>query len=192
MLPLLGSSCQTATEVSEVKELIYGPIPMVYELPEVSGIIFYAAPDGDPAAEGSILEAPTTIESAISRVSTGDALVMRGGTYRTGNLTFNQGITIQPYKDEQPVLKGTLVATEWQQDADSIWFTAWNDLFPAGPEDWWRRESNEKYTPMHRFNNDGVFINGQYLQSVGSKYELDEGTYFVDYEANEIYIGANP
>ena len=116
MLPLFGNSCQTAPEASEVKEQVYGPIPMVYELPEVSGAIYYVAPDGDPAAEGSTLEAPTTIEAAISRVSTGDALVLRGGTYRTGNLTFNQGITIQPYQDEQPVLKGTLVAENWEQN----------------------------------------------------------------------------
>ena len=192
MLPLLGSSCQTATEVSEVKELVYGPIPMVYELPEVSGTIFYAAPDGDPAAEGSILEAPTTIESAISRVSTGDAIVLRGGTYRTGDLTFNQGITIQPYRDEQPVLKGTLVAENWEQDEAGVWFTRWTTLFPGQPEAWWVPERNLEFTPLHRFNNDGIFINGAYLQSVGSIAELTPETYFVDYDAERIYLGSDP
>src|SRR5690606_17893036 len=102
---------------------------------------------------GTKLENPTTIETALASAVTGDAVVMRGGTYRTGNLTFNQGITIQPYLDEQPVLKGTLVASEWQQNADSIWFTTWSSLFPGGPEDWWVRERNEQFTPMHRFNN---------------------------------------
>ena len=41
----------------------------------------------------------------------GDALVMRGGPYRTGGLRLNQGTTLQPYADERPVLKGTRVAT---------------------------------------------------------------------------------
>jgi parallel beta-helix repeat protein len=184
-------SCQEAPPVQE-DDIVYGPVQQSYELPENAGTIYYVAPDAQAESAGLSLDHPTTIETALTSAITGDAVIMRGGTYRTGNLTFNQGITIQPYKDEQPVLKGTLVATEWQQVADSIWFTAWNNLFPAGPEDWWVRERNEQFTPMHRFNNDGVFINGQYLQSVGSKNELDEGTFFVDYEANEIYIGANP
>lgn len=192
ILPFLGTSCQTSADLSEVKELVYGPIPMVYELPEVSGTIYYAAPDGDAAAEGTSLDSPTTIESAIARVSTGDAIVLRGGTYRTGDLTFNQGITIQPYQDEQPVLKGTLVAENWEQDADGVWFTQWATLFPGQPEPWWRPERNLEFTPLHRFNNDGIFINGAFLQSVGSVDELTEDTYFVDYDAGRVYLGTNP
>ena len=60
---------------------------------------------------------PTTLETAIAKVVTGDAIILRGGTYRTGGLRFNQGITMQPYADERPVLKGTRVATEWQGPA---------------------------------------------------------------------------
>jgi hypothetical protein len=33
-------------------------------------------------------------------------------------------------------------------------------------------ERNLEFTPLHRFNNDGIFINGAYLQSVGSIAEL--------------------
>ena len=117
---------------------------------------------------------------------------MRGGIYRTGNLTFNQGIIIQPYLDEKPVLNGTLVADSWTKVADSLWVTDWKHLFPAGPEDWWNRERNEQFTPLHRFNNDAVFIDGQYLQSTGSIQEVSEGSCFVDYDKNKIYIGTNP
>src|SRR5688572_28068201 len=92
----------------------YGPIPQTYEVP-TSGTVYYVAPDGDANAPGTSLSRPTTIESAIARVVTGDAIVLRGGTYRTGSLQLNQGITIQPYRDEKPVLKGTKVATEWQE-----------------------------------------------------------------------------
>lgn len=185
-----NSSNQSAN--TDTEKVHYGPVDKQYNLPDVKGSVYFVAPDGDPDSDGLSTDEPTTIEAAISQVVSGDAIVMRGGTYRTGNLTFNQGITIQPYQDEKPVLKGTRVADDWQQAGEDLWYTPWEHLFPAGPEDWWRREREEKYTPMHRFNNDGVFIDGDYLQSAGSKEEVDAGTYFVDYEANEIYIGTDP
>ncbi|TCO09589.1 right-handed parallel beta-helix repeat-containing protein [Natronoflexus pectinivorans] len=179
-------------EVKETKQIHYGPIDTVYELPDVSGTIYFVSPDGNPESEGTTLENPTAIEVAISKVVSGDAIVLRGGTYRTGDLVFNQAITIQAYMDERPVLNGTLIANDWQQDGELLWATDWDYLFPAGPEDWWRREIFEETTPLHRFNNDGVFVDGQFLQSAGSKEEVTAETYYVDYENKKIYIGLNP
>ena len=87
----------------------YGPMQLKYDLPETSGRIYYAAPDGKAENPGQTLEQPTTLAAAIEKVETGDAIVLRGGTYRTGGLLLNQGITIQPYQDEHPVVKGTMV-----------------------------------------------------------------------------------
>lgn len=70
----------------------YGPVRQNYELPNTSGKIYYVSPDGSASASGEEFSQPTTIESAIERVRTGDAVVMRGGIYRTGNLILNQGI----------------------------------------------------------------------------------------------------
>ncbi|HSV88678.1 MAG TPA: right-handed parallel beta-helix repeat-containing protein [Bacteroidales bacterium] len=186
-------SC-TPAPVEEIMrhEWHYGPVEMVYEVPQISGTVFFVATDGDPQADGLSIENPTTIETAVKRVVTGDAIVMRGGVYRTGNLTFNQGIIIQPYLDEKPVLNGSKVASEWNKVNDSLWYTNWDYLFPAGTEPWWRREREERFTPMHRFNNDGVFIDGQYLQSAGNTNEVNPGTFFVDYGEGKIYIGLNP
>lgn len=184
-------SCGTAPE-AEQGQIHYGPVDMVYDEPGVPGTIYYVAPDGDTASDGLVANIPTSVENAISIAEGGDAIVMRGGTYRTGNLKFNQGITIQAYRDENPVLNGTLIAEQWSQVEDSLWATNWDYLFPAGTEDWWNRERNEEHTPMHRFNNDAVFVDGQYLQSVGNTEEVDEGTFFVNYDENKIYIGTNP
>ena len=74
----------------------YGPQPQTYEVPKDAAHVYYVAPDGSAAAPGATLEAPTTLASAIAKAVTGDALILRGGTYRTGNLVLNQGITIQP------------------------------------------------------------------------------------------------
>ncbi len=169
----------------------YGPIPQTYEVP-AAGTVYYVMPDGNADAPGTALERPTTIESAIARVVTGDTIVLRGGTYRTGSLQLNQGITIQPYRDEKPVLKGTKVATEWQALRDGVWRTKWTTLFPAKPLGWWRREREGMRTALHRFNNDMVFIDGKLLKSVGWEGELDESSYYIDYDNGYVYVGVDP
>jgi hypothetical protein len=169
----------------------YGPARQTYDIPKAAHV-YYVAPDGKADASGTSLDAPTTLETAISRVVTGDAIVLRGGTYRTGGLRLNQGITMQPYKDEQPVLKGTRVATRWRSLRDNVWRTSWKTLFPAAPLGWWRREREGMRTPMHRFNNDMVFIDGRMLKSAGWEGELDPNSYFIDYEKGHVFIGVNP
>ena len=170
----------------------YGPIRQKYDIPKVSGKIFYVAPDGKADNSGESLRQPTTIEKAIEMVTTGDAIVLRGGIYRTGNLTLNQGITMQPYADEQPVLKGTFVASEWKALGNGLWKTSWSRLFPAKPDTWWSRDRFGKDTPLHRFNNDMVFADGKFLQAVGREGDVDENSFYIDYDAGHVYIGIDP
>ncbi len=170
----------------------YGPVSQVYEVPQTDGTIYYVAPDGDANAAGKSLDKPTTLESAIKKVVTGDVIILRGGTYRTGNLTLNQGITMQPYKGEHPVLKGSFVAEAWTDLKNGLWVTSWEHLFPMKPDSWWRRQLRGVETPLHRFNNDMVFIDGVFLQSAGWQGEVDEFSYYIDYENKEVYIGKDP
>ena len=170
----------------------YGPIHQTYPVPTGPGKVYFVAPDGDSAQSGGRLGTPTTLDAAIARVRTGDAIIMRGGTYRIGNLVLNQGITIQPYADEQPVLKGTYVATEWQNLGNGLWVTKWSHLFPSKPDAWWQRDREGKKTPLYRFNNDMVFVDGKFLQAVGWEGEVDENSYYIDYESGMVYIGTDP
>jgi len=55
------------------------PINKAYELPDVSGEIYYVAPDGKAGADGKNKNQPASIETAISKAVTGDAIIMRGG-----------------------------------------------------------------------------------------------------------------
>jgi len=170
----------------------YGPIQQTYQLPKVTGKIYYVAVDGQADQSGGSPAKPTSLEAAIERVRTGDAIVMRGGTYRTGNLLLNQGITIQPYADEQPVLKGTFVATEWKNLGNGLWKTPWTRLFPSKPDNWWSRDRFGKETPLYIFNNDMVFVDGRFLKSVGREGDVDENSYYIDYDAKQVYIGVDP
>ncbi len=170
----------------------YGPIAQSYEIPKTTGKIFYVSPVGKKDQSGNNLENPTSIEAAIVQAGTGDVIVLRGGTYRTGNLVFNQGITIQPYLNEQPILKGTYIASLWKNLGNGLWITKWERLFPTKPADWWQRNREGKKTPLHRFNNDMVFVNGKFLQSAGWEGEVTEDTYYIDYESGSVYIGIDP
>ena len=170
----------------------YGPLPQTYEIPTDAHVVYYVAPDGKSDAPGTSLDTPTTIESAIAQVVTGDAIILRGGIYRTGDLILNQGVTMQPYKDEKPVLKGTLVADNWEKLANGLWRTKWDHLFPSEAQDWWRRYREGKNTPPYKFNNDMVFIDGEFLQAKGWEGELDEKSYTIDYKNGYVYIAADP
>jgi hypothetical protein len=170
----------------------YGPLRQTYEAPKQAAHVYYVAPDGQADATGTTLAQPTTLEAAVARVVTDDAIVLRGGVYRIGGLRLNQGVTMQPYADERPVLKGTQMASEWQALRGNVWRTSWKRLFPAGPLGWWLRERQGMFTPMHRFNNDMVFVDGESLQSAGWEGELDEHSFFIDYDAGYVYIGVDP
>ncbi|HEY7771776.1 MAG TPA: right-handed parallel beta-helix repeat-containing protein [Marinagarivorans sp.] len=169
----------------------YGPQAKTYALPDANNL-YFVSPSGDASASGRELGKPTTLTSAFERVSSGDAIVLRGGLYRTGDLLLNQGITLIPYKDEKPILTGAKVASDWEKVSDSVWRTQWTSLFPSEPMFWWRKEREEHRTPLHRFNNDMVFFDGEFLQSAGSIDELNEHNHFIDYANKHVYIGRNP
>ncbi|MGA2184081.1 MAG: right-handed parallel beta-helix repeat-containing protein [Bryobacteraceae bacterium] len=169
----------------------YGPIDQRYESPKAAHV-YYVAPDGNADSPGTRLEQPTTLEAAIDRVVTGDAIVMRGGVYRTGGLTLNQGITLQPHANERPILKGTQIATNWEALRNNVWRTSWTRLFPAGPLGWWQRSREGMRTPLHRFNNDMVFVDGELLNSKGWEGELDAHSFYIDYKSGYVYIGVDP
>jgi parallel beta-helix repeat protein len=170
----------------------YGPVHKTYELPKVPGRVFYVSPEGDSNVAGTDISKPTTLETAVKKGVTGDAIILRGGIYRTGTLVFNQGLIFQPYKNEQPLLKGTFVADKWEKAGDKLWKTKWERLFPANPEDWWQRNREEKFTPLHRFNDDMVFVDGRFLQSAANTAELNDNTFYVDYANKEIYLAIDP
>ena len=170
----------------------YGPQPQTYSIPTNAAHVYYVAPDGKSAATGDSLSNPTSLPAAIEKVVTGDALILRGGTYRIGGLKLNQGITIQPYGDERPVLKGTQVADKWEAQSNGLWRTSWTTLFPMKPQDWWQRNREGRKTPLWLFNNDMVFIDGKPLKAVGWDGAVNADSYLVDYEKGQIYIGTDP
>ncbi len=187
----LGLCCLGAPLKGQPSGGPYGPLHQSYDLPE-KGDILYVAPGGEPQALGKDIGRPTTLQAAVKRATTGDAIILRGGTYRTGGLVSNQGIILQPYADEKPVVKGTLVADAWENLNNGLWRTKWPHLFPGSPEPWWRRHREGIKTPVVLFNNDMVFVDGKLLKAVGWEGEVDNESFFIDYDSGYVYIGIDP
>ena len=160
----------------------FGPYDTSYAVPAGAVIV---APDGLDANDGSSIDKPTTLKKAINNAVTGTVIVMRGGTYHTGDYSFEKQITIQPYKDEKPIIKGSRVAKDWTE-SDGSWKTSWTTLFPR------KRDSRDSKAPVHLWNGDRVFIDGKINLPVGSLSDLGPGKFYVDYTAQEVYIGEDP
>ena len=170
----------------------YGPIHQTYTVPKNAAHVFYVAPEGKAENAGRTLDDPTSLDAAIASAVTDDVIVFRGGTYRTGGLVVNQGVTLQPFADERPIIKGTMIATNWEGLRDNVWRTTWPTLFPQKPADWWRREREGMRTPQHKFNNDMVFFDGRFLQSAGWEGELNTNNFSIDYDHTNVFVGQNP
>jgi hypothetical protein len=168
----------------------YGPIQRTYEVPAASHV-YYVAPDGRSDAPGTLPQ-PTTLESAIAQVVTGDAVILRGGIYRTGGLVLNQGITLQTLPGRAARSQGhagghKLAAASKQAVEDVV-----GDAVSRQALGWWQRDREGMRTPLHRFNNDMVFVDGRMLQSAGWEGEVDENSYYIDYDKGQVYIGVDP
>ena len=72
--------------------------------------MFVVAPDGKADAAGTVA-APTTLEAAVTRVVTGDAIVLRGGTYRTGSLEIQPRHHLAALPGRAAGAQGTQLAT---------------------------------------------------------------------------------
>ena len=112
---------------------------------------------------------------------------MRGGLYRTGGIEFDTAITIQPYRNETPVLKGSKIADEWAP-FDEFWVTDWPYLLKLDIPGWF----GAKETQGVYWRGDAVFINGEMLKPVNKLEELEPGRFYCDYDKARVYIADNP
>ena len=88
------------------------------ELPEVSGTIYFLAPDGSDAGRGTLEDPWATMLHAAEELGPGDALLARGGRYagQTGEGWHASGVADAPilfgaYPGETPIFDGTGVGS---------------------------------------------------------------------------------
>lgn len=167
----------TAPAVWQGRQTSY-PIP--------TGAIF-VAPTGDSRNSGQTADAPTTLERAVALAPVGGTLVLRGGTYRGVSLSLTKKLTLQAFAGEIPMLKGSVVVTQWVREGNAWRHNGWNASFPPNVA---RVYLDPKY-PMagHR---DMVFLNDAALIQVASAAELKPGAFWVHAVTKTLWIGDDP
>ena len=164
----------------------FGPQPRSYVPP--AGAI-YAAPDGKAANDGQSIDQPTTIKKAIAGASSGSVVVLRRGTYRTDQIEFNTDITIQAYLDEEPVIKGSLIAANWRPSG-KYWITTWNHLAQLGKPGWANHDKTSGDLVL--WQGDMLFVDGEAYTPVPGLEELGPDKFYIDYAAKKVYLQENP
>lgn len=158
------------------------------------------APHGRPGARGTMTDPLGTVAEAIEAAQAGATIVLRTGTYHESVVVPpGSHLTIQSAPGEAAWLDGSSVLTGFTP-IDGAWQIGdWNTVFDSSPtytagaadgtEDGWSFVSDERPMAAHP---DQVWMDDVALDQVGSRPEVTEGTFFVDYDAQTLTIGSNP
>ena len=175
----------------------------------------FVSPGGVDSGTRGTKDAPLrTLTYAVrSKAVAGDTIVMRAGTYREAVGTISKALTIQAYPNEEVWLDGSDEVTGWVAEG-SLWrkdgWVAANAMCPknspqpnvANPD---ASENYSCYTAGGEgsqvlvtsenpasFLPDMFFVNGVQLKQVMARAEVKAGTFYVNRDTNQVFIGDNP
>ncbi|MBD2043464.1 right-handed parallel beta-helix repeat-containing protein [Microcoleus sp. FACHB-672] len=125
-------------------DFIFTPKP----LPEVFPPGYYVSPAGSDENSGTPEEPFQTIQKAATVAQAGDTVYIRAGTYRekitpANSGTADQPITFKPYKDEEVIVSGADLVTNWNLHEGNIYKAPMNGDLGEG--------------------NNQIFVNGQMM-----------------------------
>ncbi len=160
-----------------------------YPIP--TGALF-VSPDGKANAPGTSIDAPTTVQNALKRAPEGGTIVFRGGTYRVGDLNLPRRLTLQAAPGEKPWLKGSVEVAGWVRDGNAWRHNDWQIKFP--PRGYIATVLDKVTDPQYPMApyGDMVFVNGRALFQVASREQVGPGTFYVNYDTQQITIGDDP
>jgi len=173
------------------------------------------APNGSDVNAGTESAPVKSLRRAVSLVSAGGTIVLRGGDHRTWYSNSSgtdyeivgKDLNIQAYPGERPWLNGADVVGSWAIDGGGRWSRSWDtpsfcdgeyyqypptaqnpsNIGPCTHTDMYR-------DPAYPMAGDPqmAFVDGEPLRQVGSLSQVVEGTFFYDWSARRITIGTNP
>ena len=135
-----------------------------------------------------------TISEAAQRVGPGDTVVIHSGTYREAVTVEQSGTADQPIRfvaapGDRVVVTGADLITQWEpvgSDPNKRIFKArWTHRFIT-----WNDPNTHPNDDYHRVigRAEQVFVNHYLLSQVLSRDEMSRGSFYVDTEAQELYI----
>lgn len=133
-----------------------------------------------------------SIRNAAERIEPGDTILLHGGIYRETVMIDSSGladhpITLRAAEGEYVVLTGADPVTEWTAipGEDRVYSTLWPHKFVA-----WNESHTHPDDEYHRLVGrcEQVFVNGYPLRQVLARERLGRGTFFVDPDAQLLYV----
>ena len=128
---------------------------------------------------------------ALESAPDGATIVLRGGTYRTGDLVAPRRVNLQAAPGEKPLLTGSIVVANWTRDGDIWRHEGWNSNFVPGGYEATVMDKIIDKNPMAA-NGDMVFLDGHALFQVASRDLLEPGRFYLDASNKQLLIGDDP
>lgn len=178
-----------------------GSVPVGQASYPVPGNALHVSPSGNDGASGQAGQPLRTLAAALQKVTSGQTIVLHGGSYHEADLKTPQdkSITIQNAPGEAAWLDGSRQVSGFQQQG-SVWVKdGWDVALDASPTfdrgapdnggTWWKFVNDAHPMAAHP---DQVWVNGQTLRQVASRGQVTAGTFFVDRGAHQLVVGTNP
>jgi hypothetical protein len=168
-------------------------LPITYDVGVLSGTVRYVATNGNDTTGNGTIGAPyATLSKTVSVASSGDSIVIRGGTYRQGNVFIpsNKTLRITAYPGEIPIFNGAQTATTGWTTEGSMQYRTYTPM-PVTDA------SGISFSTGQNLTGDGVgkfpdqaFVGNTQLRQVTAKTSVVEGTFWVDSANNRIYLSS--
>lgn len=196
----------SATEITPAPEPSPAPIapveptPVENTAPAIPASALYVASSGSDAAAGTASAPLKTISKAITKATSGQTVVVRGGSYHeTVIIPSGKTVHLRQYPGETVWLDGSSAVTGFTASGTAWVKSGWNYDFDTSPT--YTRGAQDNTAESWGFINssypmaahpDQVWIDGTRQIQVGSLSQVKAGTFYVDRTNDKLYLGTNP
>lgn len=164
-----------------------------YPIP--AGALYVSANSGNDGNDGTLDRPLRTVTAAIARATSGQTIVLRGGTYHESLFVGPaKTLTIQAYPGEAVWFDGSVPVTGWTQRGATWVATGWTAQFDHSASFTTGSDAGDFVNPAYPMAAypDQVFLDGTQLTQVPAGTTPQPGQFAVDYAAKTITIGSNP
>ncbi len=155
---------------------------------------------GSDTASGTRSAPFRTLARAVSSAPSGATIVLRAGSYHESVvIPSSKRLTVQAWPREKVWLEGSVPVTGWKSSRGLWSRSGWTVTFDASPT--YTRGAGDNTGANWGFvdpnypmaaHPDQVWINGVAQRQVRSKTKVVPGTFFVDYAADQLWLGSSP